>query len=177
MTDSSTPLWTLAINFAFLSLFAIGGANAAVPEMHRFSVVVMRWMTDKQFADMFALAQMAPGPNVLIVTLIGYQVAGLTGGIVATAAMCGPACVFAFWFARIWDRFKDAKWWIVIGAALTPLSLGLVAASAYVITRSAGHAPGTLGITAVTAVIAFTTRLNPLWLFAAAAILGLTGLM
>jgi chromate transporter len=175
MTDGAPSLWTLAINFAFISLFAIGGANAAVPEMHRFAVVVMQWMTDKQFADTFALAQMAPGPNVLIVTLIGYHVAGLTGGIVATAGMCGPACVFAFWFARVWDRFKSAKWRIVIGAALTPLSLGLVAASAYVITRAAGQMPGALGITGATAVIAFATRLNPLWLFAAAAVLGLTG--
>jgi len=177
MTDSATSLWTLAVNFAFISLFAIGGANAAVPEMHRLSVFVMHWMTDKQFAGMFALAQMAPGPNVLIVTLIGYHVAGLAGGIVATAGMCGPACIFAFWFARVWDRFKDAKWRIVIGAALTPLSLGLVAASAYVITRAAGQTPGALAITAVTAVIAFTTRLNPLWLFAAAAGLGLAGLV
>jgi len=177
MTDSATSLWTLAVNFAFISLFAIGGANAAVPEMHRLSVFVMHWMTDKQFAGMFALAQMAPGPNVLIVTLIGYHVAGFAGGIVATAGMCGPACVFAFWFARVWDRFKDAKWRIVIGAALTPLSLGLVAASAYVIMRAAGQTPGALGITAATAVIAFTTRLNPLWLFAAAACFGLAGLV
>jgi len=96
MTDDTPSLWTLAINFAFISLFAIGGANAAVPEMHRLSVVVMQWMNDRQFADTFALAQMAPGPNVLIVTLIGYHVAGIAGGIVATAGMCAPACIFAF---------------------------------------------------------------------------------
>ena len=177
MTDNTPSLWTLAINFAFISLFAIGGANAAVPEMHRLSVVVMHWMNDKQFADTFALAQMAPGPNVLIVTLIGYHVAGIPGGIVATAGMCGPACVFTFWFARVWDRFKAAKWRIVIAAALTPLSLGLVAASAYVVTRAAGQAPKALAITAAVAAISFTTRLNPLWLFAAAAVLGLAGLV
>ena len=177
MTDNTPSLWTLAINFAFISLFAIGGANAAVPEMHRLSVVVMHWMNERQFADTFALAQMAPGPNVLIVTLIGYHVAGIPGGIVATAGMCGPAAVFAFWFVRIWDRFKTAKWRVVIAAALTPLSLGLVAASAYVVTRAAGQAPKVLSITAATAVLAFTTRLNPLWLFAAAAVLGLAGLV
>lgn len=177
MSDSNASLTALAINFSFLSLFAIGGANAAIPEMHRLSVVVMHWMTDRQFADMFALAQMAPGPNVLIVTLIGYHVAGLAGGIVATAGMCGPACVFAFWFARTWDRFKGAKWRTVIQAALSPLSLGLVAASGYVVTRAAGQTPGTLAIVAAAATIAFTTRLNPLWLFAAAGLLGLTGLL
>ena len=176
MTDSGSTLWTLVINFAVISLFAIGGANAAVPEMHRLSVVVMHWMTDKQFGDMFALAQMAPGPNVLIVTLIGYHVAGVTGGIVATIGMCGPACVFAFWFARIWDRFKGANWRSVIEAALAPLSLGLVAASAYVVTRSAGNSLGAIGVTAVTAAVALATRINPLWFFAAAGFLGLAGL-
>jgi chromate transporter len=176
MTDGNVPLWTLALNFAFISLFAIGGANAAVPEMHRISVVVMQWMSDKQFADLYALAQIAPGPNVLIVTLIGYHAAGLLGGVAATAGMCGPACIFAFWFARVWDRFKGAKWRTVIAAALLPLSLGLVAASAYVVTRAAAQSPGAVGIVAATAIIAFSMRLNPLWLFAAAGILGLAGL-
>jgi chromate transporter len=111
------------------------------------------------------------------VTLIGYHVAGIAGGIVATAGMCGPACIFAFWFARVWDRFKHAKWRVVIAAALTPLSLGLVAASAYVVTRAAGQAPKALAITAATALLAFTTRLNPLWMFAIAAALGLAGLV
>jgi chromate transporter len=177
MTENFSILLLLAGHFAFLSLFAIGGANAAVPEMHRLAVVVMQWMTDQQFADMFALAQLAPGPNVLIVTLIGFHVAGLIGGLVATVGMCGPACVFAYWFARVWDRFKGAKWRTIAEAALGPLSLGLVAASAYVITRAAGQSPGAIGITAATAAVAFTTRLNPLWLFAVAAVLGIAGLV
>jgi chromate transporter len=177
MTDDGAPLGTLVGYFAFISLFAIGGANAAVPEMHRLSVVVMHWMTDKQFGDMYALAQMAPGPNVLIVTLIGYHVAGLAGGVAATAGMCGPACVFAFWFARVWDRFKGATWRSVIEAALAPLSVGLVAAGAYVVTRSADHSLGAAAVTAATAAIAIATRLNPLWLFATAGLLGLAGLL
>jgi chromate transporter len=177
MSESPNPLWTLAAHFAFISLFAIGGANAAVPEMHRLSVTVMQWMTDKQFGDMYALAQMAPGPNVLIVTLIGYHVAGLAGGVVATLGMCGPACVFAFWFARVWDRFKGARWRLVIEAALAPLSIGLVAASAFVVTRTAGHSYGAVGITVATAAISWWTRLNPLWLFAAAALLGIAGVV
>ena len=56
-----------------MSLFAVGGANSAIPEMHRIAVDVQHWMTDKQFADVFAISQMSPGPNVLIVTLIGYR--------------------------------------------------------------------------------------------------------
>ena len=81
--------------------------------------------------------------------------------------------VFAFWFARTWARFRGARWRIVIEAALAPLSLVLVAASAYVVTRAAGHTPGAVGITVATAVIALPTRVNPLWSFAAAGLLGL----
>ena len=90
MNSDANPIWTLAWTFGLMSLFAVGGANSAIPEMHRVAVDVHHWMTDKQFADVFAISQMSPGPNVLIVTLIGYSVAGVAGALVATLAMCGP---------------------------------------------------------------------------------------
>jgi chromate transporter len=123
MRDDS-PLGTLAIHFAILSLFAIGGANAAIPEMHRLAVDVMGWMSSRQFADMYAISQVSPGPNVIIVTLIGYHVAGFAGAAVATLAMTGPTCVLAFFVARTWERFRDAKWRIAIQAGMVPVSLG-----------------------------------------------------
>lgn len=171
----NNPLLSLAGYFALLSLFAVGGANAAIPEIHRVAVGVMHWMNDRQFADMFAIAQMSPGPNVIIVTLIGYHVAGLTGAGVATLAMCGPTCVMAFLVARVWDRFKDARWRIAIQAGLVPVSLGLIAASAFVVARAADHNVVAGLITAATAAVAFATRINPLWLFAAGGVLGMTG--
>jgi chromate transporter len=176
MKSQDGTLSLLALHFAWLSLFAIGGANAAVPEMHRVAVEIRHWMTDRQFAEMYALAQITPGPNVIISTLIGYHVAGLTGAFVATAAMCGPTCLLAFWVGRVWDRFKDAPWRAAIQAGLVPVSIGLLAASAFVIARSAGGSLANIAIMAGTAAIACLTRLNPLWLFAAAAAIGLTGL-
>jgi len=170
-------LLTLAGYFALLSLFAIGGANAALPEMHRLAVEVMHWMNDQQFANMYAIAQVTPGPNVIIVTLIGYHVAGLLGALVATLAMCGPTCVFAFFVGHIWDRFKDAPWRLAIQAALVPVSIGLIGASAVVVTRAAAHSLVTIAITAVAALVTYSIRLNPLWVFAAAALLGLVGII
>jgi chromate transporter len=174
MTDSNV-LWTLAVRFALLSLFAIGGANAAIPEMHRLAVDVHHWMSDRQFADMFAISQVSPGPNVIIVTLIGYHVAGIAGAAVATLAMTGPTCAVAFFVARVWDRFKEARWRIAIQAGLVPVSLGLMAASAYVIARATDQSWLSTAITVVTAVLAYFTRINPLWAFAIAGALGLTG--
>jgi chromate transporter len=176
MNDS--PLITLFGYFALLSLFAVGGANAAIPEMHRVAVEVMHWMNDRQFADMFAIAQASPGPNVIIVALIGYHVAGFAGAGVATTAMCGPSCLLAFFVARTWDRFKDAHWRIAIQAGLVPLSLGLIAASAFVLARTADHNVHNVYaglITAITAAVAFFTRANPLWMFVVAGVLGLSG--
>jgi chromate transporter len=173
MNDNT--LIALAGYFALLSLFAVGGANAAIPEMHRIAVEVMHWMTDRQFADSFAISQVSPGPNIIIVTLIGYHVAGLVGAAVATAAMCGPTCVLAFLVARTWDRFKEARWRIAIQAGLVPVSLGLIAASAFVLARSADHNIYAAAITTITAIVGFATRINPLWIFAAGGALGLSG--
>ena len=168
-------LLQLAGYFALLSLFAVGGANSAIPEMHRLAVEVMHWMSDRQFADMFAIAQVSPGPNIVIVTLIGYHVAGFAGAAVATGAMCGPTCLVAFVVARTWNRFKDKHWRIAIQAGLVPLSLGLLGASAFVLARTADHNVYAGLITAITTAVAFFTRINPLWLFAAAGVLGLSG--
>jgi chromate transporter len=174
---NENPLWTLFTLFATLSLLAIGGANAAIPEMHRVAVNVMGWMSDKQFADMFAIAQLSPGPNVIIVALIGFHVAGLSGAAVAIAAMCGPTCVLAYFVTRTWDRFKQARWRIALQAGLVPISLGLIAASAYVLARAADHNAYAVAITVVTAAVGYFTRVNPLWVFAAAGAIGFAGLV
>jgi chromate transporter len=170
-------LWTLTWHFAILSLFAIGGANAAITEMHRVAVEVMGWMTDRQFADMFAIGQVTPGPNVIVVTLIGYHVAGLSGALVATFAMCGPTCLFAYFVGGLWERFREARWRIAIQAGLVPVSVGLLAASALIVARAADRTWVALVVTLATAAIAIWTKVNPVWLFAGAALLGLGGWM
>ncbi len=177
MTGGLGTLLTLGGYFAMLSLFAVGGANAALPEMHRLAVEVMHWMTDRQFADMYAIAQATPGPNVIIVTLIGYHVAGLAGALVSTLAMCGPTCAFAFFVGRAWDRFKDAPWRIAIQAGMVPISIGLIGASAVVVAQAAAQSAVAVALTAVAALVSYTVRLNPLWIFALAALLGLSGLV
>jgi chromate transporter len=172
---NDNPLIAMFGYFALLSLFAVGGANAAIPEMHRIAVDLMHWMNDRQFADSFAIAQMSPGPNVIIVTLIGYHVAGFAGAAVATAAMCGPTCLLAFFAARTWERFKDARWRIAVQAGLVPVSLGLLGASAFVLAHAADKTIPAALLTAATVLVATFTRINPLWLFAVGGVLGLTG--
>src|SRR5882724_7298746 len=123
-------LWTLIWTFGLMSLFAVGGANSAIPEMHRVAVDINHWMTDRQFADVFAISQLSPGPNVLIVTLIGYSVAGIFGALAATLAMCGPTALLAYYVSRLLARSSNSRWPAIIQAALVPVSIGLMAASA-----------------------------------------------
>jgi chromate transporter len=128
MKADGGTLALLAGYFALMSLLAFDGGYATVPDMHRLAVEVMRWMSDRQFADLFAIAQVTPGPNIMIVTLIGYHVAGLPGAVVTTLAMCGPSCVVAYFVSKIWQRFKEARWQVAIQAGLAPIAIGLFGA-------------------------------------------------
>jgi chromate transporter len=177
MKDDGDILVTLAVQFAIMSLLALGGANAVVPEMHRQAVELRSWMSEREFTDMFAMSQAAPGPNVMLVTLIGYHVAGFAGAVVCTFAMCGPTAVLAHFLGRAWDRFKDAPWRAVVQSGLTPISVGLVGASAIVLTHASVHSWLAIVITVATAVTAFSTRWSPLWLIGIAGLAGLTGLV
>jgi chromate transporter len=170
-------LGSLAAHFALLSLFAIGGVNAVIPEMHRQAVEVAGWASDRQFAEMFAIAQVAPGPNVMVVVFIGYHVAGIAGALTALTAMCGPSCLLTFLASRAWQRFQYARWRIVVQAALLPISAGLIGASALVLARASDHNLNAVVLTTATVAVSYFTRFNPLWMFALAALVGYAGLV
>jgi chromate transporter len=177
MNSDGNPVWTLAWTFGLMSLFAVGGANSAIPEMHRVAVEAQHWMTEKQFADAFAISQMSPGPNVLIVTLIGYFVAGVAGALVATLAMCVPTAVLAYGVSRLLTRSSHSRWPAIIQAALVPLSIGLMSASGLILALSSDQTWVAALVTAVAAALAFATRINPLWLLLAGGCLGFTGVI
>jgi chromate transporter len=177
MNFETNPIWALVTTFGLMSLFAVGGANAAVPEMHRIAVDVRHWLTDRQFADVFAIAQLSPGPNVLIVTLIGYAVAGVFGAVAATLAMCVPTAVLAYYVNGVLKRSSSSRWPGIIQAALVPLSIGLMGASALVVAQAADRTWVAIAMTFAAAALAFATKLNPLWILLAGGCLGFTGLI
>jgi chromate transporter len=177
MNSDSNPVAALALTFATMSLFAVGGANSAIPEMHRVAVDVNHWLTDKQFTDVYAIAQLSPGPNVLIVTLIGYSVAGLAGALVATVAMCVPTAVLALIVSRFLTRASEARWPGIVQAALVPLSIGLMGASGFILARTSDRTIVAVLVTVGAAVLASVTKLNPLWMLVAGGCLGFAGLI
>lgn len=159
--------------FALLSLIAVGGANSIVAEIHRQVVDVHQWISGEDFTAMFALAQAAPGPNVLVVSLIGWQVAGLAGALMATAGMCGPSCVLAYVAYRGWAHYGTRPWAIAIQSGLTPLTVGLLFSTGLLLATEGGSGWPAIAIAAVTAGLVLKTRLNPLWLLAGAALVGI----
>ena len=110
----------LGLQFSLLSLLAFGGANAVLPEMHRLVVENHHWMSDAAFSQLFAIAQAAPGPNLLVVTLIGWQVAGVAGALATTLAFCLPSSLLIFFLARIWARWRSDRWRRAIEAGVAP---------------------------------------------------------
>ena len=175
MSASPDVLFEIAWRFASLSLLAIGGINALLPEFHRVVVDVEHWMTSAEFADLFALAQLAPGPNAMVVSLLGWKVAGIAGAFVATIAACAPSSLVCFFAMQRFERMKAAKVRVIIQRALAPIAIGLVFASGYTLARAADRSAAAIALTDRCGGHRLDTH-NPVWVLAAAAVVGVAGL-
>src|ERR1700712_1748227 len=168
-------LASLAAIFSQLSLLAFGGGNTILPEMQRQVVEIHHWMSKADFSALFALAQAAPGPNMMVVTLVGWHVAGWPGVIVTSIAKFGPSSIVTVAAMHVWERFKDRPWRRFVQLGLVPMTAGLVAASASLIAESSDTSWILVLVTMGVAALSFKTKMHPLWLLAAGAIIGLTG--
>lgn len=167
----------LASVFGTLSLLAFGGTNSVLPEMQRQVVSVHGWLTAQQFASLFALAQAAPGPNILVVTLIGWRVASLPGALVATLSVAAPSSLLTYVVGHLWHRFRHATWRQAVQRGLVPVTAGLVMASAALLIRTTATDPGTIAVVVVATVVLLFTRVHPLVVLGAAAALGAAGVL
>ncbi len=168
-------LLELLETFALLSVLSIGGANATLPEIHRQVVVLHHWMSDATFAQVVAIGQTAPGPNVMIASMIGWQLAGIVGLLGVTLAIVLPSSAIAMAVGRVLAQHEEVAGVTLVRRALAPVALGLMLASAEVMTRAAWQGAGTLVLVVIVALVVVTTRLSPLWSIAAGAIVGLIG--
>jgi chromate transporter len=167
----------LALVFGQLSLLAFGGGNSVIPEMQRQVVEVHHWMNAHEFAALFALAQAAPGPNLMVVSLVGWRVAGVAGGLVATAAITAPSSVLTLLVSGVWYRFRDAGWRRALQAGLLPVTAGLVMASAALLIMTTAVDWTAAAVTVLAACLFVFTRVHPLLVLAGAALAGVVGLV
>ena len=181
--------WALLAHFLSLSLLAVGGAITTAPDMHRYLVTRQHWLSEAQFSSSIALAQAAPGPNVLFIALFGWQVglnAAASSGLPSwasallgvTLTMVGtllPSTILTFSAARWGHRNRERRVVRAFKQGMAPLVIGILLATGAILAtnqgKSADHWPLWL-LTAVTALLDWRTRIHLLWLLGAGAVLG-----
>lgn len=156
----------LGLMFGALSLMSIGGGSSLIPQIHLDTVGNYHWMTDAEFAAVFSIAQSAPGPSMLIVTLIGYKAAGILGAFIATCAMILPASILMYIATRTWQKADGAAWHDALQTALAPLSVGLIVATAVLMAQAIDISGRPLAMMLAATVAMALTKINPLILVA-----------
>lgn len=169
---SPSPL-DLLLTFCMLSLLAVGGANALAPEMHRILVDARGWMDDATFTQLYALAQAAPGPNILSASVMGMAIGGWGGMALATFGILTPAACLAWTVAGWLDRLKGAWWIKPAQAGLVPLALGLMGASGFILGEAAAAFFLAPFITAGAALFIWRSDRSPLYVLLAGGLVGL----
>ena len=150
--------------FAPLSLVTVGGGQTVVADMQRQVVDVHHWMTPGAFLDAFAISRMAPGPGSLLATLIGWQVAGAWGAVVATLGIFGPTAILIYGVARLWTRYQGALWQRALEAGLRPVAAGMILAAVFVLMQTLDGGWLAIGISLAATAVLMSTRVNPLLL-------------
>ena len=174
-------LLELFLRFLTLSLLSIGGAMSTAPEMHRYLVVERGWLSEADFTTAIALAQAAPGPNVLFVPVLGFQVAGLAGAAAALLGILLPSTLLSLGVSRWGATRRDTPLVRAFTAGLAPVTVGLTFAAGWLLALpfigDPAHRLGALGLIALTALVTLKTKLAPMWMIAVGAAAGALGLV
>ena len=194
MTDAPTLVFslqdwfTLFFHYLTLSLLSVGGAITTAPDMHRFLVDQQHWLSDEQFNASIAIAQAAPGPNVLFVALLGWNVglnaggmlAGLLGVLLSLLGILIPSTVLTYAAAQWGHRNRELRAVRAFKQGMAPIVVALLIATGWILASANGSSlkdwPVWL-VTVVTALIVWRTRTHLLWLLGAGALLGWYGLI
>ena len=169
-------LFALFLHFAMLSLLAIGGAITTAPDMQRYVVGEKGWLSDAMFTNSVAIAQAAPGPNVLFVAVVGWNVAGLAGVFATLLGSLLPSTTLALSATRWGDKRKDSRGMRAFTAGLAPLTLGLLLATGWILTEPVRGNLGAMSLVPLTVLGILKTRLGPVWWVAVGAVAGAFGL-
>jgi len=176
--SSPAAIGALSGHLALLSSISFGGIPSILPDIRNFVVAANDWLTDTEFANCFAVAQAIPGPNmILMMSFIGWKVAGFPGAVASAFATFGPPCTMYYTGYRLWDRFREMRWQRIARAGIAPLTIGLIIAGGTVMARTADANWRSVAVTGAAAALLLATRINPLLMIGAAGILGGLGFL
>ena len=171
-------------DFLSLSLFSLGGGNTLLNEYHHLAVDQYCWLTSRQFADIYAIAEAAPGPSSMIVGLLGMGAAvqegplwGVLSGVAAEVAILLPSTLVMVAASLGWSRLRDSPWRLAFERGMGPITLGILFAVGLKILRISDHDTPAYAVSAVVCVLMLRTRISPLWFMAVAGLLGGLGLV
>jgi chromate transporter len=171
-------------DFLSLSLFSLGGGNTLLNEYHHLAVDQYCWLSSRQFADIYAIAEAAPGPSSMIVGLLGMGAAvkegplwGVLSGVAAEIAILLPSTLLMVAAALSWNRLRNSPWRVAFERGLGPITLGILFAVGLKILRISDHDTPAYAVSAVVCVLMLRTRISPLWFMAVAGLLGVLGLV
>ncbi len=171
-------------DFLSLSLFSLGGGNTLLNEYHHMAVDQYCWLSSRQFADIYAIAEAAPGPSSMIVGLLGMGAAvkegplwGLLSGVTAEIAILLPSTLVMVAAALSWNRLRHSPWRVAFERGLGPITLGILFAVGLKILRISDHDTPAYAVSLVVCVLMLRTKISPLWFMAVAGVMGAFGLV
>ena len=177
MSSPGAPA-ALVGHIALLAIISFGGVPGVLPDLRDFVVDANGWLSDREFANCFAIVQAIPGPNmILMMSFIGWKVGGLPIAIASALATFGPPCALSFTVFHFWDRFRETAWQQRMRRGLAPVTIGLVIAGGCVMARTGESGWASFAVTAAAVALMLATRINPLWLVAAGGALGGLGVL
>lgn len=182
MTPSAlgaADLFALFAHFLLLSLLAVGGAITTAPDMHRYLVGEHGWLTDAQFTSSVAIAQAAPGPNILFVAVLGWNVAGPVGALATLAGILLPSTTLTLYVTRWGARRRETRGMRAFTHGMAPITIGLLFATGWLLAEpyvsDPAHRLGAIVLIAVTVAVMLRTRWSPMWLVGLGALVGAFG--
>ena len=170
--------------FLSLSLFSLGGGNTLLAEYHHLAVAQFCWLTNTQFADLYALAEAAPGPSSMLVGLLGLGAGwregpfwALLSAYGAEAAILLPSTLLMVMACLSWKRLEHSPWRVAFERGLGPITLGILFAVGLKILRTADTNWAGVVVSVLVCVLMLRTRISPLWFMAVAGVLGGLGVI
>jgi chromate transporter len=158
--------------YLLLSLLSIGGAIGTAPDMHRFLVERHHWMTNAQFSASVAIAQAAPGPNLLFVAVLGWGLGGVFGMCVTMTGILLPSTTLTLFAARWGESRRSTRGVQSFVMGMAPLTVGLVLSTGFILGKPAYDNPWLIATMVATVLVCVRTRVSPLWLIAAGGVVG-----
>ncbi|HBI84100.1 MAG TPA: chromate transporter [Alcaligenaceae bacterium] len=161
----------LALVFSMLSLLAVGGGTAVLPEMQ--TVLAQRYSIDHTtFVHIYSIGQLAPGPNMMMVLVFGFQIAGLLGALVVLLSFFIPSSLLCLFVGRLWTRIGEGPMRRAVQNALEPISIGLMCSGVFAVAKSAIAGPVSISLAVITFTIILLTRINPVYIILTTGSLG-----